>query len=197
MEAAVYIVGAIMIIGGALGVVLNNNTVHSALSLLVTLGGVALLFIAQDANFLAAVQVIVYAGAIVVLFLFVIMLLGVDRLEDLRHDPLVGQRPVGILAGLLLGAGLVFIVLRSAITGDASSFANNGGDKALPDVTRIAHVLFTEYLFGFEITSVLLVIAVVGAVLLARRRPGLPVIDDPAVDTEEPVFGRSGEEVKS
>src|SRR6516165_1299900 len=109
METVVFIVAAVMVIGGALGVVLRSNPVHCALSLVLTLFGVAVLFIAQDANFLAAVQVIVYAGAIVVLFLFVIMLLGVDRAEDLRVDPLKGQRPMaaalGVIAvGLILGA---------------------------------------------------------------------------------------------
>ena len=194
MEAVVYLFGALMILGGALGVVLNRNTVHAALSLLTTLGGVALMFIAQSANFLAAVQVIVYAGAIVVLFLFVIMLLGVDRLEDMRRDPLVGQRPIGVVAGLLLGAGLVFVVLKSAITGDAATFSARAGDKGLPDVTQIAHLLFTDYLFAFEVTSLLLVIAVVGAVLLARRRPGLTTIDDPSIDDDEPVFEAQTEE---
>jgi NADH-quinone oxidoreductase subunit J len=193
MEMAVFLVGALVILAGALGVVLNRNPVHSALSLLATLFGVALLFLAQDANFLAAVQVIVYAGAIVVLFLFVIMLLGVASLEELRTDPLVGQRPAGILAGLALGAGLLFVVLKSKITGAAGSFPYV--DKSLPDVTRIAHLLFTEYLFGFEITSVLLVIAVVGAVLLARRRPGMPIIDDTALDADEPVAFGASEEV--
>src|SRR6516162_5295974 len=106
MEAFVFTFSAILILAGAFGVVLGRNPVRCALSLVMTLFGVAILFIAQQANFLAAVQVIVYAGAIVVLFLFVIMLLGVDKAEDLRTDPLVGQRWAGVLFGLLLGAGL-------------------------------------------------------------------------------------------
>lgn len=185
MEAVVFIVGGLMMLAGAIGVLVSPNPVHCALALLATLFGVAILFVAQDANFLAAVQVIVYAGAIVVLFLFVIMLLGVAAVEDLRHDPLVGQRPAGIGAGVLLGAGLIFVLVHSKITGAAGTHPYV--DPNLPDVTRIAHLLFTEYLFGFEITSALLVIAVVGAVLLARRRPGMPVIDDTAIDEDEPV----------
>src|SRR6186713_2390854 len=100
MEAAVFIVGAVMVLGGALGVVLRAKPVHCALSLVLTLFGIAILFIAQDANFLAAVQVIVYAGAIVVLFLFVIMLLGVDKAEDLHVEPLVRQRIFGPIVGI-------------------------------------------------------------------------------------------------
>src|ERR1044071_2796667 len=102
MELAVFAVCALVVVGGALGVILSRNSVHAALSLVATLFGVAVLFIAQDAQFLAAVQVIVYAGAIVVLFLFVIMLLGVDRSDDLATDPLVGQRPVAVLLGVVM-----------------------------------------------------------------------------------------------
>ena len=87
MEAVVFIVCAVIVLAGALGVVLSRNPVHSALSLVATLFGIAVLFLAQDAQLLAAVQVIVYAGAIVVLFLFVIMLLGVDTAEDLATEP--------------------------------------------------------------------------------------------------------------
>ena len=195
MEMAIFFVGGLVILAGAFGVVLNRNPVHSALSLLSTLFGVALLFLAQDANFLAAVQVVVYAGAIVVLFLFVIMLLGVASLEELRTDPLVGQRPLGLAAGLLMGGGLLFVLLKSDITGGAGSHPYVA--PGLPDVTAISHLLFTEYLFGFEITSVLLVIAVVGAVLLARRRPGMPLLGNASIDTDEPVALDEPEEVTS
>lgn len=197
METVVFAIAGIIILAGAIGVVVNANPVHCALSLLATLFGVAVLFVAQNANFLAAVQVIVYAGAIVVLFVFVIMLLGVDRAEDLRTDPLVGQRPGGLLAGVLLGAGLLYVVLASTITGAEALGARV--EKGTPDVTQIAHLLFTDYLFAFEITSVLLVIAVVGAVLLARRRPGLPTVDDPQIDIDEPAdtFKDEDEEVKA
>ncbi|MEZ5178078.1 MAG: NADH-quinone oxidoreductase subunit J [Acidimicrobiales bacterium] len=87
MELVVFVAAALVCLAGAVGVVLSDHPVHSALSLVGTLFGIAVLFIAQDAEFLAAVQIIVYAGAIVVLFLFVIMLLGVDRTEDLRVEP--------------------------------------------------------------------------------------------------------------
>ena len=89
-----------MVLAGAFGVVLMSNPVHAAMSLVLTLFGVAVLFVAMEAHFLAAVQVIVYAGAIVVLFLFVIMLLGVDRAEDLQIEPFPIQRPLAIVVGV-------------------------------------------------------------------------------------------------
>ena len=91
MELFVFVCAAAMALVGAMGVVLRSNPVHAALSLVLTLFGVAVLFVQQGAHFLAAVQVIVYAGAIVVLFLFVIMLLGVDRAENLQVEPLASQ----------------------------------------------------------------------------------------------------------
>src|SRR6185369_841337 len=98
-DSAVYVLASVIALSRAIGVVVARNPVHSALMLVMTLFGVAVLFVAQDAQFLAAVQVIVYAGAIVVLFLFVIMLLGVDRAEDLDTEPLGGQRPLAAVAG--------------------------------------------------------------------------------------------------
>jgi len=177
IEVIVFAISAIIVIGGAFGVVLASNPVHSALSLVATLFGIAVLFVAQNADFLAAVQVIVYAGAIVVLFLFVIMLLGVDRTEDLETEPLVGQRPAAIIGGVaLLGVILVATILThrdfdSVATG-ARSTVGKLSDPAEEGVVKLGRALFTDYLFAFEITSVLLVIAVVGAVVLARRATG-------------------------
>jgi NADH-quinone oxidoreductase subunit J len=194
VEPTVFGVAGAIILGGAMGVVLNANTVHAALSLVATLFGIAVLFVAQEANFLAAVQVIVYAGAIVVLFLFVIMLLGVDQAEDLDTDPLVGQRPVAVLLGLVMAAGLVAIVVTSTITGApeaGSTWVRDGND-----ISQIGRLLFTDHLFAFEITSLLLVIAVVGAVVLARTAKGAQIDDDepvaslpgdPVVDADEEV----------
>jgi NADH-quinone oxidoreductase subunit J len=181
VEPTVFGVAGAIVLGGALGVVLNANPVHAALSLVATLFGIAVLFVAMEANFLAAVQVIVYAGAIVVLFLFVIMLLGVDRSEDLETDPLVGQRPVAIVLGVLLAAGLVAVVVTSTITGAPSSSAT--WERGADDISQIGRVLFTDQLFAFEITSLLLVIAVVGAVVLARTVKGAQIDEDEPVAT--------------
>src|SRR5947208_7326683 len=156
MDWVVFVVAAAAILTGALGVVTSRNPVHAALSLVATLFGVAVLFVAQQAHFLAVVQVIVYAGAIVVLFLFVIMLLGVDQAENLEVEPLVGQRPAAIGVGL---AGLAAIVLPIAfgkwqwLSGQPSVVgpAHTGTE---PNVNRLAKALFTRYLLPFEATSV-------------------------------------------
>ena len=177
MEQAVFFVGACICLAGALGVILSKNPVHSALSLVGTLFGIAVLFIALEAEFLAAVQIIVYAGAIVVMFLFVIMLLGVDREDDVEVDHLKGQRPAAIVGGALLALGLIAIVAVGAITGERSATAEI--QQAVPNVEQLARSLFTDYLYAFEITSVLLVIAVVGAVSLARHRRDAFVDDLP------------------
>ena len=173
MDLFVFVVAAIIILAGAVGVVVSSNPVHSALCLVATLFGVAVLFVAQDAQFLAAVQVIVYAGAIVVLFLFVIMLLGVDRAEDLETEPLGGQRPLAAVAGFgLLGVALATMILMHRDFDEIATGAHSTAGKITEgagNVAQLGQVLFTRYLFAFEITSVLLVIAVVAAVALARR----------------------------
>jgi NADH-quinone oxidoreductase subunit J len=167
---AVFVVGAVAILIGALGVVLSRNPVHSAIFLVLTLFGVAVEFIDQQADFLAAVQVIVYAGAIVILFLFVIMLLGVDRQESIAKDPLRGQRPTAIVLGVVVLVELVAIArLQNWATGSHSTGGQLSGSG--DNVVKLGQSIFTRYLFPFEITSVLLVIAVIGAVVLARR-PG-------------------------
>ena len=97
MEVTVFIICSVIVLSGALGVLIARNPVHAALFLVETLFGIAVLFIMLDATFLAAVQVVVYAGAIVILFLFVIMLLGVDKAEDLGIEPISGQRPLTII----------------------------------------------------------------------------------------------------
>src|SRR3712207_5384517 len=97
MELFVFVCAALMVLGCAVGVILRPHPVHAALSLVLTLFGMAVLFVAQEAHFLAAVQVIVSAGAIVVLFLYVIMLLGVDAAEDLRSEPIPIQRPLAAI----------------------------------------------------------------------------------------------------
>jgi NADH-quinone oxidoreductase subunit J len=172
MELFVFIVAGAMVIGGALGVILRAHPVHAALSLVLTLFGVAVLFVAQEAHFLAAVQVIVYAGAIVVLILFVIMLLGVDRADNLRIEPLRMQRPIAVVIGL----GTVALVIVALLSGgeDSITGARSVGEAAAEgeeNINALARSLFSDYVFAFEVTSVLLIIAVVATVVLARRPP--------------------------
>jgi NADH-quinone oxidoreductase subunit J len=170
VDAVTFVLAAFIVLGGALGVILARNPVHSALMLVMTLFGIAVLFVLQEAHFLAAVQVIVYAGAIVVLFLFVIMLLGVDREEAVEAEPLRGQRPAALITGvlsfglfILLGATAHWATGQPSTAGKASGVGTN--------VEKLARSIFTRYLLPFELTSALLVIAVVGAVVLARKPP--------------------------
>jgi NADH-quinone oxidoreductase subunit J len=168
-DVAVFAVAAAIILAGAVGVVVARNPVHSALMLVMTLFGVAVMFVLQQASFLAAVQVIVYAGAIVVLFLFVIMFLGVDREEDIAKEPLRGQRPLAVALVLLGLTGLLLLGQVSKWTTGQSSVS--GSNTGAPNVNLLGKALYTTYLFPFEATSALLIIAVVGAVVLARRPP--------------------------
>jgi NADH-quinone oxidoreductase subunit J len=169
VEMFTFLLTAAICLAGSAGVVLLRNPVHNALSLVATLFGVAVLFIQQGAYFLAAIQVIVYAGAIVILFLFVIMLLGVDKAEGLDRDPILGQRPAAIAAAVaILGLSLTALLsVGSRVTGQASTLAAIDGSE--PNINALAKVLFTDYVFAFEITSVLLTVAVVGAVVLSRK----------------------------
>jgi NADH-quinone oxidoreductase subunit J len=181
VETVVFAVAAVVILVGALGVVFARNSVHSALMLVMTLFGVAVVFVAQGAHFLAAVQVIVYAGAIVVLFLFVIMLLGVDTAENLATEPLAGQRPAaGVFAVLTVGL-LALLGIRAVQVTTGARSVTGSLDDGRPNIEVLGEALFTDYLFAFEVTSVLLVIAVVGAVVMARRPRREPVGEESTV----------------
>ena len=170
IDLGVFLACAVIVLTGAFGVILARNPVHSALMLVMTLFGVAVLFVAQEAHFLAAVQVIVYAGAIVVLFLFVIMLLGVDREEVVEKEELKGQRPIALGLGIVVLAELIILGgTANWATGNLAVAGQAGGPGS--NVEKLARSIFTRYLLPFEITSALLVIAVVGAVVLARRLP--------------------------
>jgi NADH-quinone oxidoreductase subunit J len=181
MEFSVFIVGAALILTGGIGVVAAKNPVHSALFLIQTLMGVAVLFVLQEAHFLAAVQIVVYAGAIVILFLFVIMLLGVDTAEDWQlKEPIAGQQPLAAIIGAaLLGLGIVVTVIA---TDNLTGSHRSGGDRALDsgftDIERIGRVLFSDYAMSFEITAALLTIAVIAAVVLTRSVSPDDVLDD-------------------
>jgi NADH-quinone oxidoreductase subunit J len=164
----VFVTSTILILVGALGVISLKNPVQAALSLIMTLFGVAVAFIAQAADFLAAVQIIVYAGAIVVLFLFVIMFLGVGYGSTTDVEPLVGQRGFAVAGVVITVGGLIALMASSHwVTGAASLTGHLA--KGNGNVKQLGTAVFTTYLYAFEATSLLLVIAVVGAVLLARR----------------------------
>jgi NADH-quinone oxidoreductase subunit J len=174
-DALTFVWSAMIILGGAIGVIVARNPVHSALMLVMTLFGVAIIFIELQANFLAAVQVIVYAGAIVVLFLFVIMLLGVDQRENLEKEPLRGQRPIAVALVALVLAGLLALGITAHWAVGAHAVAGPRNQSG-GDVAALGRSVFTTYLFPFEVTAALLVIAVVGAVVLSRQAgPTTPI----------------------
>jgi NADH-quinone oxidoreductase subunit J len=190
VDVSTFAVAAAIVLSGAIGVVVARNPVHSALMLVMTLFGVAVLFVLQRDPFLAAVQVIVYAGAIVVLFLFVIMFLGVDREENIAAEPLRGQRPLAVGLIALGTVGLLLLGQVSHWTTGAPHVAGTDGG-AQSNVYLLGKSVYTTYLFPFEATAALLIIAVVGAVVLARRPPGA-VIEvgeegaDPAHEAADP-----------
>jgi NADH-quinone oxidoreductase subunit J len=180
VEAAIFIVCAAVVLIGAMGVVISRNPVHSALSLVATLFGVAVLFLNQNAQLLAAVQVIVYTGAIVVLILFVLMLLGVDREEDVADDPIIGQRILAGLAGLaLLGSLLVVFIQGGEQVATGQRSATAALSKDLSNIAQLGRTIFTTWIFAFEITAGLLTIAVIGAVVLSRRPDSYEPIPEP------------------
>ena len=179
-EVIVFVVAAIIVLSGAIGVVASRNPVHSALFLIQTLFGVAVLFVLQEAHFLAAVQIVVYAGAIVILFLFVIMLLGVDTADDWSVEPIAGQRPLTVIVGAtLLGFGLVLVMVASdALTGEIRRGGERALDNGFTDIERIGRVLFSDYALSFEITAALLTVAVIGAVVLTRKQLRSELLED-------------------
>ncbi len=163
MSVVAFVILAVLVVGSAAGLLLRRNPIHGALFLVVNLGSVAGLFLTLRAEFLAAAQVIVYAGAIAVLFVFAIMVL-IPGKEETGPDPLRGQRWMAVpLVGVFLV--LVALVLRSAVLrGSGPDVAVQGGVQAL------GRLLFTDYLFPFEVTSVLLLVAIVGVMALAKRK---------------------------
>ncbi len=165
MELVLFILMAIVTIGAAVAMVLSKNAVHSALWLVLNFLGVAMLYLLLNAPFLAMIQVTVYAGAIMVLFLFVLMLLGGERLRA-EEDRLPWQTPAALVLGLLL-LGITGYMLFS----DESPLLQ--APPALPaefaNPRLLAEELFTTYMLPFQITGVLLLIALLGAIVLTLK----------------------------
>ncbi len=169
-----YLFSGIAIVASAL-VIGQRNPMYSIMLLITSFGALSALYILLDAPFVAMAQIIVYAGAIMVLFLFVVMLLNApqeDAAEWDRAHPL--RRPgVGRLGALLAGLLIVQLVWALVRVSDASTPVNAGGDVAtISSVRSVGRVLFTNYVFAFEATSILILVAMVGAVLLAARETG-------------------------
>jgi NADH-quinone oxidoreductase subunit J len=165
-DTILFLILAFVAIAAAAGMLLSRNAVHSALWLILNFGAVAVLYLILNAPFIAMVQVTVYAGAIMVLFLFVIMLLGAERLGGVR---LFGRQEVlaGIL-GILLLVALGVVLLSGG--GDGGTMAQNPGQTMDAGPAAVGLALFESYVFPFEVTSILLLVAMIGVVALRTRR---------------------------
>jgi NADH-quinone oxidoreductase subunit J len=186
-DLIVFWVFAPISVASGIAMLLMRNAVHAALFLIVNFFCLAIFYLILGAPFLFAVQIIVYAGAIMVLFLFVIMLLGVDRTEDLREGRLIAQRPLAVA----LGIGFIletFFAVRAGIGFSRHAPAgfdeiNKGGNAQ-----AIARVLFRTYFFPFEVTSILLIIAAIAAMVLAQRKArAITQVEIDARASSEPV----------
>ncbi|HPX37234.1 MAG TPA: NADH-quinone oxidoreductase subunit J [Mycobacterium sp.] len=160
---AFWVLGTIAVIG-AIGVVAARKAVYSAMCLATTMISLAIIYVAQEALFLGVVQIVVYTGAVMMLFLFVLMLIGVDSAQSLV-ETIRGQRIAGILAGLGFGVLLIAAIGTVSTSGFTGlTEANKGGN-----VEGLAQLIFTRNLWAFELTSALLITAALGAMVLAHR----------------------------
>ena len=171
-EAVVFWVCAILSVTGGIGLILSRRAVHSALWVALTMISLAVLYIANAAPFLGMVQIIVYTGAVMMLFLFVLMVVGVDSSDSLV-ETLRGQRVAGIL--LAAGFGLLLAIgLGSALSGVPVIGLDGANGQYGGNVEGLARLLFSEYVLAFEIVAGLLIVAALGALVLAHRERWQP-----------------------
>jgi NADH-quinone oxidoreductase subunit J len=168
LHQVLFIVFGLICVGGAVNLLIQRHPINSALSLVVVMGALSLIYLLLGAEFVAAVQIIVYAGAIMVLFVFVIMLLNAGAEERSRGSQValwLGGPGVALLIGLI-----VYLVVSNFSNAQRSNMVTIGNlaDKG-PNTQAVATLLFRDFLLPFEITSVLILIAIMGAVVLARR----------------------------
>jgi NADH-quinone oxidoreductase subunit J len=163
-EAVQFWVLAVVAVAGALGMVLCRKAVHSALCLAATMLALAVCYMAQGAVFLGVVQIVVYTGAIMMLFLFVVMLVGVTA-EDSVKEPLKGQRWAAVLGGLGFGVLLIAGIANAKLR----TFTGLQQANAAGNVQGLARLIFTQYVWAFEVTGALLITAAIGAMVLTHR----------------------------
>jgi len=159
-----YLAAAITIL--SVLVITRKNPVHSVITMLVLFFHIAAFYVTLNAEFLAAVQVIVYAGAILVLFLFVILLLNLK--EEAVARRYVGPWPLGLMAAVGLFLAIV-VSLNSFVAGPKGPFTNEV-IKAATNTKVLGKILFTEYIYPFEVVSIVLLVAIIGAIVLAKKR---------------------------
>jgi len=162
-EIIVFFILALTAVASALGMLFSKNAIYAAIFLVLNFATVAVFFLTLGGTFLAIAQIAVYAGAIMVLFIFVIMLLGAEKLG--QSQTLAWQKPLAIWLGIALVLEMAYVLLwKSGVTVDAISIPQDFGSPY-----AIGKLLFTEYLLPFEVTSVLLLVAMVGAIVLTRK----------------------------
>ena len=185
-ETVVFWVCAIVAVCGALGMLFSKRAVHSALFIASTMMSLAVLYVSQQAPFLGMVQVVVYTGAVMMLFLFVLMIVGVDSSDSLV-ETIKGQRIAAIIVGLAFAALLIAGISSVAyqVVGLDAANAVDGGN-----VQGIAHLIFGRYVLAFEVTSALLISAALGAMVLAHREHHTPPKSQREL-SEEKVLGGS------
>jgi NADH-quinone oxidoreductase subunit J len=167
IDTALFYIFSLLVLGGAVLTITSRNAVRSAICLIVSLLGVAGIYLMQKAEFLFAVQIVLYVGGIMVLFLFVIMLVNLDQAALERQFN--RQWLIGITAVALVGAEIGYFLYRGQ---SAFQFAEPAAavPSALGNTETLADALFSEYLLPFEIASILLLVAVVGSVIMAKKR---------------------------
>ena len=165
-EAFLFWVGSIISVLGALGLIFSKKAVHAALCLCAVMVCLALFYMAQGAVFLGIVQIVVYTGAIMMLFLFVMMLIGVDAAESLT-ETIRGQRWAAVLVAVLFGAILLGVFAHAQLGVFAGTDAANAA--AGGNVPSLAHLLFAKYYWAFEVSSAVLITSALGAMVLAHR----------------------------
>jgi NADH-quinone oxidoreductase subunit J len=168
MDAYLFYIVATIAVVAAVYLIFEKNPVYCALYLIQVMICIAVLYILLGAQFIAAVQIIVYAGAIMILFLFVIMLLNVNAEEE-RKDALPFQRVTAIFMGIVLFAA-IFIILKSRLLQGEQGKYTTAYINEVGNTQVIGGLLFTEYLLPFEITSILLFVAAIGAIMLGKRK---------------------------
>ncbi len=165
-ETVVFIIFAIASIAGGLVMIGARNPIYSAMGLLTSMFSMAVFYVLNDAHFVAAVQVIIYAGAVMTLFLFVIMLIGVDKAED-TTERLPFQRPLA----LLLSGGLLVLIIVAGRAAWVTGFGIFSGGEVNGTIENVADELFGTWLIPFQATVLLLTIAAVGTIALAQFSP--------------------------
>jgi NADH-quinone oxidoreductase subunit J len=168
-DLILFLILAVVAIATAIGMLLNRNSVYSALFLVLNFITVAVFYLLLGAPFIAMAQVTVYAGAIMVLFLFVIMLLGAERLADAQVLP--WQKPLAYGLAFVLAAETIYLLVTRARP-EGNILAPDATANTVENLRQVGMTLFSDYLLPFEVTSILLLVAMIGAITISRREKG-------------------------